>query len=521
MSVSYIKAIETENFNLQEFASAREQFGFILNELVSEEKSHSEHGDVEKFLDQEGNELIRRMFQGYFDMRANKEIKHRAVVSEDGIERNHIREGCQKNLESQFGTLVITRKGYSKKGIDSVYPLDKELNLPKDKYSHGLKNRSLIEAVKNSFDEGVSAIKLTTGGKVPKRQLELLMANVSQDFSQFYEDKEPKPIDKENDILVLSVDGKGIIMIEKDLREITRKNAQRKKKEGKVRLKSTKNKHKKKNNKRMAEVAAIYDVEPNVREASDIISLPQENVEAGIPTETTQEENKTIRPKAKNKRVWGSVEEDMAYVIQELIDEALRRDPEQKRPWVMLVDGHVQQLKIIQKLAKKNQVEMTIIIDIVHVLEYLWKSAWCFFDKKKEVNEADKWVAERAKAILEGRASYIAAGMRRKATLCELSKKKRKNVDKCADYLLKYKSHLCFHNYLSQGFPIASGIIEGACRHLINDRFDITGARWGLRSAEAVLKLRAVKSSGDLEDYYDFYKKQELKRNYQEVKIAA
>lgn len=520
MSVSYLKAIETENF--EEFGAAREQFGFILNELVSEGKAHSEHGDVEGFLDEEGNELIRRILQGYFNRRANQEIKHRAVMGEDGVEKNHVREGCQRQLESQFGPIEVTRKGYGQKGSASLFPLDKELNLPIDKYSHGLKNRAMIEAVKNSFDEGVSAVELTTGGKVPKRQLELLVANVSADFSRFYECKEPEPVDDENDILVLSVDGKGIIMIEKDLREITRKNAERKKKKGKVRLKSTKNKHKKKNNKRMAEVAAVYDVEPNSRVASDIITLPKENDDAKVSNEAeSPQENKTIRPKAKNKRVWGSVEEDMEYVIQELMEEALRRDPEQKRPWVMLIDGHVQQLKIIKKLIKKNQVEMTIIIDIVHVLEYLWKSAWCFFDKKKEVDEADKWVAERAKAILEGRASHVAAGMRRKATLCNLSKKKRENVDKCADYLLKYKMHLCFDNYLSQGFPIASGIIEGACRHLINDRFDITGARWGLRSAEAILKLRAIKSSGDLEDYYEYYKNQELKRNYQEMEIAA
>jgi len=111
--------------------------------------------------------------------------------------------------------------------------------------------------------------------------------------------------------------------------------------------------------------------------------------------------------------------------------------------------------------------------------------------------------------------------MRRSATQRKLSHKKRKNIDKCADYLLKYKAHLCFDHYLSKGFLIASGIIEGACRHLINDRFDITGARWGLQTAEGVLKLRAIKSSGDLEDYYQFYKKQEMKRNYQEMKIAA
>ena len=152
MSVSYIKAIETENF--EEFESAREQFGFILNELVSANKAHSEHGDIEYFLDEEGHELIRRMLQGYLDMRSNKEIKHNAVTGEDGIERTHVREGCQRQLESQFGTVKATRIGYGKTGTDSLFPLDMELNLPKDKYSHGLKNRAVAEAVKNSFDEG-------------------------------------------------------------------------------------------------------------------------------------------------------------------------------------------------------------------------------------------------------------------------------------------------------------------------------------------------------------------------------
>ena len=67
---------------------------------------------------------------------------------------------------------------------------------------------------------------------------------------------------------------------------------------------------------------------------------------------------------------------------------------------------------------------------------------------------------------------------------------------------------------LVAGFPIASGIIEGACRHLINDRLDITGARWGLKGAEALLKLRSLKSSGDFDEYWNFHKRQSKKRLY-------
>ena len=83
----------------------------------------------------------------------------------------------------------------------------------------------------------------------------------------------------------------------------------------------------------------------------------------------------------------------------------------------------------------------------------------------------------------------------------------RENIDKCADYLLKNKERLQYGKALGAGYPIASGVIEGACRHIINDRLDITGARWSLQGAEAILKLRSLKSSGDFEKYWPFYKK--------------
>ncbi|MCA1602436.1 MAG: ISKra4 family transposase, partial [Acidobacteria bacterium] len=68
---------------------------------------------------------------------------------------------------------------------------------------------------------------------------------------------------------------------------------------------------------------------------------------------------------------------------------------------------------------------------------------------------------------------------------------------------------------LAQGWPIATGVIEGACRHLIKDRMDLTGARWGLPSAEAVLKLRALLSNDDFDDYWDYHLTQEKHRIHQ------
>ncbi|MEE9393214.1 MAG: ISKra4 family transposase, partial [Planctomycetota bacterium] len=90
----------------------------------------------------------------------------------------------------------------------------------------------------------------------------------------------------------------------------------------------------------------------------------------------------------------------------------------------------------------------------------------------------------------------------------------RKAVDKCASYLLKYRSMIRYDECLKEGYPIASGVIEGACRHLIKDRLDITGARWSLDGAEAILRLRSLRASGDFDEYWRFHQRQRLHENH-------
>jgi hypothetical protein len=222
--------------------------------------------------------------------------------------------------------------------------------------------------------------------------------------------------------------------------------------------------------------------------------------------------DKPERPAISNKRVWASVRDDSVEVINSAFEEATRRDPQHQREWVVLVDGSLQQLEAIKAAAKNNLVSVSIVLDFIHVLEYLWKAAHCFFTPGAK--EAEPWVMARALRLLQGKVSDVAAGIRRSATLQKLSESARENADKCADYLLKYRKHLQYDQFLSKGYPIASGVIEGACRHLVKDRMDITGARWRLDRAEAVLQIRALRSSGDFEQYWDFHKLQEFTRNH-------
>jgi hypothetical protein len=257
----------------------------------------------------------------------------------------------------------------------------------------------------------------------------------------------------------------------------------------------------KRHRKRMATVATVYTVAPHLRTAEDVVRSMAPHDERDPPQ----------RPRPENKRVWASLEKTPEEVIEEAFREATSRDPDREKTWVALVDGNKKQLAILKALARTDTVRLTIVVDIMHVAEYIWDASLAFHGEASK--EREEWVSERLLSVLHGRASWVAAGMRRGATLRRRKGKKRKLVDKCADYLLKYKAYLRYDRYLAKGLPIATGVIEGACRHLVCDRMD-GGARWSLAGAEAVLRLRALRSSGDFDEYWTYHEKQEYQRNH-------
>lgn len=252
--------------------------------------------------------------------------------------------------------------------------------------------------------------------------------------------------------------------------------------------------------KRLAEVGAVYDVSPVARTPTDVLG-------------SKRSDDPPPAPKAKNKWVTASVVEDAAEVVAKIFDEGDRRDPDRKRRWVALVDGNNHQIDRIQAEANQRNLDITIVIDVIHVLEYLWAAVWCFFAEGDPA--AEDWVHDRALAVLHGNATDVAAGIRRRATTAQLSKPKRRNADACATYLLNKAPHLDYPTALAAGWPIATGVIEGACRHLVKDRMDITGARWGLDGAEAVLQLRALRTNGDFDTYWRYHIDQERQRVHQ------
>jgi hypothetical protein len=481
------------------FTASRERFGSVLAFLDGAQAAAASHAELEDHLQVYGRELFRQLLQDHLDLRAAREQRV-AVVGADGATRSRAEAGHTRELSTVFGTVEVSRIAYRAPARSNLHPADAVLNLPPEKHSHGLRRLAALEASRGSFDGAVEAIERGTGQRLGKRQVEDLAAASVTDFDDFYIGRAPSVADPE-DVLVLSCDGKGIVMRPEALRAATAKAAA----SGTTKLATRLSKGEKRNRKRMAEVAAVYDLTPVPRTPADILSTPDQTDDATPPTPA---------PTAKDKWLMASVVDDAASVVGAIFDEAERRDLGHDRTWVALVDGNNHQIQRIQAEAQARNVTVAIVIDIVHVLEYLWRAAWSFFNEGDP--DAETWVRDKARAVLAGHPTRVAAAIRRKATYHRLDTTRRANADTCAKYLTNKAPYLDYANALQNGWPIATGVIEGACRHLVKDRMDLTGARWGLHGAETVLKLRALHSNGDFPDYWHYHLSQEKRRKHEQ-----
>jgi hypothetical protein len=493
MAISTISPAAADSFD--EFRAVYEQCARMVEEAMSEEMLGSTHDVVEGRINAQGQKVMRLVLQGHFNTRAKKEVRREEVIGKDGLVRDDLKEDCKRPLMSLFGEVVVTRVGYGKYGGQYLYPLDAELNLPIRKYS-GLLQRKVVEEIVNiSYDQAVSSVERATAGTVPKRQAEQIVVEIAQDFESFNKTRHANASENTEDLLILTTDGKGVVMRPEALREATKKAAAKESHKLTTRLSAGE----KRNRKRMATVAAVYSIKEHIRTAETIMKV--------------QDKPKQAAPKPQNKRVWASLAREPGIVVDEMFQEALRRDPERKRQWATLIDGSLSQLQNVQDCIKRYNLAGTIVIlDFIHVLEYLWRAAFCLHAKGTKA--AEEWVSKQALSILNGKSSAVAAGMRRSATNRKLSAKARKPIDQCADYLHRFKDMLRYDTFLALGLPIATGIIEGACRYLVADRMDKTGARWGLSGGESVLKLRALDTNGELDAYWQHHNSQAFQRNH-------
>jgi hypothetical protein len=484
----------TDACPVEGFERSQALFAGLIGWAASEQACALEHSELEVRLAEDARELARQVLQDQLDLRASVEPRLGGVIGRDGTPRRNVERGHERDLHTVLGEVHVTRLAYRAAGSENLYPADAQLNLPPARHSHGIHRLAALEAPRSSFEDAQAAIARQTGQQVGTRQLRELTLAAAQDVDVFYAQRERTLPDGE-DLLVLSCDAKGVVMRPEALREPTRTQAQ----SASGKLKTRLSKGEKAARKRMAEIVTVYELTPESRTAADI-----------LPNPDTPPPSATPRPKAKNKWLKASVTDDARAVIAEMFNEADRRDPDRQLAWVALVDGNNHQIDRIKTEARKRKVKIPIVVDFIHVLEYLWSACWCFY--KEGDPAAEQWVHEKALAVLEGKAGIVAAAIRRKATRLALQPDKRQGADRCADYLLAKRPYLDYPTALKNGWPIATGVIEGACRHLVKDRMDITGARWGLAGAEAILTLRALITNGDFDQYWTFHLAQEHRR---------
>ena len=477
------------------FERSQALFAGLVEWAAGEEALGLEHSELEVRLAADGRELARQVLQDQLDLRAAREQRLDGVIGSDGRPRRSVERGHERDLHTVLGEVQVTRLAYRAAGRENLYPADAQLNLPPVRHSHGIRRLAALEAPRSSFEDAQAAIARHTGQQIGTRQLRELTLAAGQDVDAFYAQAERTPPDGE-DLLVLSCDAKGVVMRHEALREPTRSQAQN----ASGKLKTRLSKGEKANRKRMAEIVTVYELEPEPRTAADILPDP-DSPPGPAPA---------WRPKAKNKWLKASVTDDARTVIAAMFSEADGRDPSHQRAWVALVDGNNHQIDRIKREARKRKVKIPIVVDFIHVLEYLWSACWCFFQEGDPA--AEQSVSDKARQVLDGRAGIVAAAIRRKATRLKLEPNKRQAADRCSDYLLAKRPYLDYPTALQNGWPIATGVIEGACRHLVKDRMDITGARWGLAGAEAILTLRALISNGDFDQYWTFHLAQEHRR---------
>jgi hypothetical protein len=413
----------------------------------------------------------------------------------DGHVARRLPERHDRRYVSIFGELTIARIVYgSREGqrIERV-PLDERLGLPEGDFSYVLEDWGQRLCLKGSFAEAGRSLEMMLGLKPGARTLEHMSRAVAGYAPAFRDALPLPPPEGEGPLLVVTADGKGVPM-RRPPQEGPRPHHRRTKGE-------------KANKKQMACVGAVYTIEPFVRTADDILD------------EVLRDERAADRPRPQHKHVWAEmtrqVGDEMVNAKGRLFAlleaEAAARNTGHDRPVICLMDGE----RALWDMQREHFSKAVGILDLFHVLERLWAVAHCFH--KEGSDGARKYVEERLRDLLQGRAGYVIAGLRRRLSGGKLSGAKRQVVKSAVEYLSNNREHLRYDEYLAAGYPIGSGVAEGACRHLVKDRMEQTGMRWTVEGAQAMLHVRALYLNGQWEEFLEYRVEQEQTRLYGSV----
>jgi hypothetical protein len=479
----------------------RERLDSTLNDLKTYVERAAREGTAAHEVE---TSIWRQVLQlGYqalamFFMRVGSGDVGEAVVLPDGREVRRLATRHPRVYQSVFGRFELERVAYgSREGQKIEYvPFDTQLQLPDSEFSYVLQDWSqglVVEQAYRRVPETLGRILRVQPSVDSLERMNLKMAETVRPFRDARPAPEPET---EGAFCVVSADGKGVPI----RRPVPEKpiHAHDREQEPKT------------NRKKMAVVGTVYTIDPLVRSP--------EEVAASLFRDPEDDPGLTARPVPQHKRLWASLPLDrdgIAVAATEetfgwLAQEVQRRNPEAQKPTVWLMDGQKSLWETARReLPQDHAVEM---LDLLHATPRIWEAAHLFYPRNSD--QALDFVHDRVLRILQGAVGSVVSGLRQMGTKRQLRGKKRDTLAKICGYLHNNAHRMRYEAYLAAGYPIASGVIEGACRHFVKDRMERSGMHWTIESAQAMLDVRSTYLNGDWETFMSYRINVETQRLY-------
>jgi hypothetical protein len=445
---------------------------------------------VERDLWQAMLDLGRTMLDGYVRMVGPGDVGE--TLEYDGRTVRRLDLPHDRRYVSVFGELVIPRYVYGTRETQKheVVPADARLGLPEGEFSPVLQDWDQAFCVQGSYESSRQTVQRVLGIGQSVRSLEQMNVSMAETVEEFRDSVPGPPAQEEGSILVVTADCKGVPM---------RRDGQED-----AAMRGRRTKGQKANKKRMACVGAVYTIQPFVRTAKDIVD------------EVLRDARKADRPAPCHKQVRAELTREVdgqevngkEQVFAWFAEQMEIRNPDGLKPTVCLMDGE----RALWWLQREWIPGAVGILDIFHVLEHLWEAAHCFHPEGSEA--AKTFVTDRLLRVLRGEVGYVIGGLKQMGTKQGLRGSRAGQLSAVIGYLERNRRFMCYDEYLACGYPIGSGVAEGACRHLVKDRMELTGMHWRVRGAQAMLDLRSVYLNGDWEAFQEHRMEEERRRLY-------
>jgi hypothetical protein len=467
------------------FCKAAQVFSKLLGKVQCAAKRGDAIHDVEEMTFGDLLETGRETIAAFIEEQ-KEDIPRPDEIEYEGKTLQRLPEPRVRDYVSAFGPTPFARDVYATRETQrqEVVPLDAKLGMPESDTSYLLQKWSGKQFVKESYKESHVTLAGILGFAPSVNCLEDMAAQASEHAEVYFEQQAPVDPATEAEIIVATSDCKGVPMRKVD--------APRRKQEDDMPRGKRLKPGEKNGQKRMACVGGVYSVAPFCRTVDDVLD------------EILRKKKQEQRPKPQNKRLRAVLTREVDgkevnakdVVFDWLANEVQQRDPHEHRTVVAVMDGE-SKLRELQEVKISRAIG---ILDIWHVTEYLWKLAYCFHAEGSD--KAKAFVETYLRKLLEGKVNRVIGGIRQMATKAELSKPKWAKVEDYLTYFAARSEYMKYDEYLAAGYPIGSGVVEGACRHFVKDRMEQAGMRWRIAGAQAILSLRAIYVNDDWEAFH-------------------